>query len=33
MRKAAEALGLTRRTMGLRMKRFNLNYKQFREGG
>ena len=30
MSKAAEALGLTRRTMGLRMKRFNLNYKQFR---
>ncbi|MFT4302575.1 MAG: sigma 54-interacting transcriptional regulator [Desulfovibrio sp.] len=33
MSKAAEALGLTRRTMGLRMKRFNLSYKQFREGG
>lgn len=28
---AAEALGLTRRTMGLRMKRFNLNYKSFRQ--
>ncbi|OIQ51338.1 Nitrogen fixation protein VnfA [Pseudodesulfovibrio hydrargyri] len=28
---AAQALGLTRRTMGLRMKRFNLNYKSFRQ--
>ncbi|WP_320172405.1 sigma 54-interacting transcriptional regulator [Maridesulfovibrio sp.] len=28
---AANALGLTRRTMGLRMKRFNLNYKSFRQ--
>jgi len=29
---AAKALGLTRRTMGLRMKRFGLTYKQFRQG-
>ncbi|MBG0775927.1 MAG: sigma 54-interacting transcriptional regulator [Desulfovibrionaceae bacterium] len=28
---AATALGLTRRTMGLRMKRFNLTYKSFRQ--
>ena len=28
---AAKGLGLTRRTMGLRMKRFNLNYKSFRQ--
>jgi Nif-specific regulatory protein len=28
---AARELGLTRRTMGLRMKRFNLNYKSFRQ--
>jgi Nif-specific regulatory protein len=28
---AAKALGLTRRTIGLRMKRLNLNYKQFRK--
>ena len=30
MTKAADALRLTRRSMGLRMKRFNLTYKQFR---
>jgi len=29
---AAKALGLTRRTMGLRMKRFGLTYRQFRPG-
>jgi len=29
---AAKALGLTRRTMGLRMKRFDLTYRQFRPG-
>ncbi|MDR3204011.1 MAG: sigma 54-interacting transcriptional regulator, partial [Deltaproteobacteria bacterium] len=28
---AAKGLGLTRRSMGLRMKRFNLSYKQFRQ--
>ena len=31
--KAAENLGLTRRSMGLRMKKFNLTYKQFRAEG
>ena len=31
MTEAAKALGLTRRTLGLRMKRFNLNYKSFRQ--
>ena len=30
MSKAAQALGLTRRSMGLRMKKFNLTYRQFR---
>ncbi len=29
---AAQALGLTRRMMGLRMRRFRLNYKSFRKG-
>ena len=31
--KAAENLGLTRRSMGLRMKKFNLTYRQFRAEG
>ena len=31
--KAAENLGLTRRSMGLRMKKFNLTYRQFRGEG
>lgn len=31
--RAAEILGLTRRSMGLRMKRFNLTYRQFRQEG
>lgn len=31
MTEAAKALGLTRRTMGLRMKFFNLSYKSFRQ--
>jgi Nif-specific regulatory protein len=31
--KAAKELGLTRRTMGLRMKKYNLSYKEFRRGG
>ena len=30
---AATELGLTRRTMGLRMKKFNLTYRQFRRSG
>jgi Nif-specific regulatory protein len=29
---AAKELGLTRRTMGLRMKKYNLTYKEFRRG-
>ena len=31
--KAAEILGLTRRSMGLRMKKFNLTFRQFRAEG
>jgi Nif-specific regulatory protein len=31
--RAAQALGITRRSMGLRMKRFNLSHGQFRGGG
>jgi Nif-specific regulatory protein len=30
MTEAARELGLTRRTMGLRMAKFDLEYKQFR---
>ena len=31
--KAAESLGLTRRSMGLRMRKFNLTFRQFRTDG
>ena len=31
--RAAESLGLTRRSMGLRMKKFNLTFRQFRTEG